>query len=173
MLIMYQIVKKFNRLFEKISVTVTMALMVLMTLMVAYQVVMRTVLSMPTSWTETASLDALTWAVFLMAPSIYRRKELLNLDFIYTHFPAKVQSALTLCFHILEFAVICILMYYAVKFTQSGKMSFSLTVPTLTMNYIYVVIPIAFGGMILVCVEWFLGFCTGQNKITAEEEKEI
>ena len=83
--------EKICAIIDKVASAVTVALMVFLTILIAYSVISRFVFNSPVEWQYEATLVCLSWVVFIGMSITFRNDEHMRLTFVSNALPEKVQ----------------------------------------------------------------------------------
>ena len=131
----------------------------LMTLFIVTQVFCRYLLNSSLFWPEDVSLMMMIWVAFAVAPIAYRHGTNVALDTISQFFSGRAGYFLQLLIHILILLMLIMLINEAINLIGRTKIRAN-SIP-LSMKYVYMIMPIGFGAMILVALELILRCLVG------------
>ena len=84
--------EKICAVLDKIASAVTIALLVFLTILIAYSVISRFVFNTPVAWQYEATLVCLSWVVFIGMSITFRNDEHMRLTFIKNAMPTQYQT---------------------------------------------------------------------------------
>ncbi len=125
-----------------------------MTGIVAASVFYRYVLNDSLTWAEDVSLMMMIWMAFLVAPTAYRHSANVSLDTLRKLIKGRVG-------HLLSFAINALLAVLFVNlivetFALIGRSQIYANTVRIEMKYVYMIMPAAFGALVLVGAELML-----------------
>jgi TRAP-type C4-dicarboxylate transport system permease small subunit len=123
----------------------------LMTLFIVTQVFCRYVLNNSLFWPEDVSLMMMIWVAFAVAPIAYRSGANVALDSFAQLFRGRASYLLYLLIHLLILIMLIFLLIEAINLIGRTKIRAN-SIP-LSMKYIYLIMPVGFGAMIMVGLE--------------------
>lgn len=132
-----------SRVFDYVEKAVNrlmIVLLMLMTVVIFYQVVLRYVFQGTNIWAEEFARYAFIWIVMLGSASALRRFNHIRIDFLVQAFPEKVQRRITFVNYLLMLVFLVVLMVYGLQIADqaSGRLSAGLGV---SMGFMYMSIP--------------------------------
>lgn len=124
----------------------------LMTVFIIMQsLIFRKLLNSSLFWPEDVSLMMMIWVAFAVAPIAYRMGANVSLDMIARLIRGRASYLFYLLVHLLVLIMLILLINEAYEMIERSKIrANSIPVP---MKYIYLIIPIGFGAMVLVALE--------------------
>lgn len=127
-------------------------LLIAMTLIVLVQIVFRYVLNDSLIWTEEVSKTLMVWGAFLIAPWAYRNGANVSIQMFTDELPQTLRRLLQLVLNLLVIWIIVV--FWSESFGMVDR-GFSIRAASLPVQvgWFYVVVPFAFGAMLLVGVE--------------------
>lgn len=128
----------------EISSILVFSLMLIVTFL---QVVSRYLFT-PIGWTEELARYTYIWLVYLGSAAIHYRKEHITLDLVDKYFPKKLKIFFDLIVQSLMIYVSYFIIIYGYRFTMVMGRAIGTALP-IRLKYIYVIIPIAFGLMLI------------------------
>lgn len=159
-----------NRIRESVNRSVdwiTISLLVILIVIVALQVFFRYVLSSSLGWSEELARFLFIWVVFLGAEMTLRNKAHIAFDSLFQKLQGLGRLLLSLLINgiIIVFAII--LFVSGMELFQSvDRPSSALRIP---MNYVYVIVPISMGLMIINTLFDVIGNLTSYQQDTSKE----
>lgn len=136
------------------SVAVFAAIMIIIT---TIEVVRRYLFSLSFQWAEELSRYLMVSIAFLGGAIGYRKKDLIPLDLITSHLPAKTQLIIELIMEAVSVVILAVLVYFSVNSVMSPvvykQMSIGLPI---SMAIPFASMPVGFGCMIIFALEHFL-----------------
>lgn len=127
-----------------IDAVVTGTTLVLCTLLVNCNVLMRYILKSPISWCEEVVTGLFVWTVFVGSAYAYRTHAHLGVDILVNLIPEKAEVAVKTVVEIIEMAVLAMLTYNSVQYVMNTLNKFT-NVLRMPAWYISIAIPIGFG----------------------------
>jgi TRAP-type C4-dicarboxylate transport system permease small subunit len=152
------VVAVLSRLNEAISISgraAAGALLALMLVVIALQVVSRYVFNSSLSWTEELSKSLMVWSAFLVAPWALRTGANVGIDMFLEAMPRRARYLTELVVSALVLWILFVLLRESVDFVGRGLQSRMATLP-ITTGYVYLIIPASLGAMMLAGAEVFL-----------------
>ena len=135
----------------------------LMTLIILLQVFYRYVLNDALPWPEEAARALMIWMTALAAPTAYRYGGFVSIDMLQSYLPPVLKSLLSIILLVLAGIVLIKLLELAIQFFGRGFRTSTAAIylpwdPTekLKRAWIYLAMPVCFGGMLLVNLELLL-----------------
>ena len=146
---------KVNNFIERAAVNLTWFLLFAITILNIVQVFYRYVLNNALSWTEEASLWMMVWITFCILPVAYRKG--LNISMMFFRDLLKknrVEYIVRCFFHIIVLVIAGVCMYQAWLMYKGGH---RLELPALEVSkaWVYIIMPPAWGLLILAVIERF------------------
>lgn len=137
---------------EKAINRLMIALLMLMTVVIFYQVVLRYIFQGANIWAEEFARYAFIWIVMLGSASALRRFKHIHIDFLVRAFPERVQKHINLVNYLLMLVFLVVLMIYGLQIAEqaSGRLSAGLGV---SMGFMYMSIPVGSVLMFLFTLE--------------------
>lgn len=123
----------------------------LMTLFIVTQVFCRYVLNSSLFWPEDVSLMMMIWVAFAVAPIAYRNGANVALDMFAQKLYGRASYFLYIIIHLLIIVMLIMLINEALALIGRTKIRAN-SIP-LSMKYVYMIMPIGFGAMVLVGLE--------------------
>lgn len=127
-----------------IDAVVTGTTLVLCTLLVNCNVLMRYILKSPISWCEEVVTGLFVWTVFVGSAYAYRTHAHLGVDILVNLIPEKAEGAVKTAVELIEMAVLAMLTYNSVQYVMNTLNKFT-NVLRMPAWYISIAIPIGFG----------------------------
>lgn len=138
--------KKFSFIFliKNLDAIVTGITLVLCTVLVNVNVLMRYILKSPLYWCEEVVTGLFVWTVFIGSAYAYRTHAHLGVDILVNLIPEKAEVAVKMAIDLLEFAVLVMLTHISLQYVLNtwDKLTNTLRVPNW---YISIAVPIGFG----------------------------
>lgn len=127
-------------------------LLIAMTAIVLIQIVFRYVLNDSLIWTEEVSKTLMVWGAFLIAPWAYRNGANVSIQMFTDELPLTLQRLLHLALNLLVIWIIVV--FWSESFGMIDR-GFSIKAASLPVQvgWFFIVVPFAFGAMLLVGVE--------------------
>jgi len=127
-------------------------LLIAMTAIVLIQIVFRYVLNDSLIWTEEVSKTLMVWGAFLIAPWAYRNGANVSIQMFTDELPLTLQRLLQLALNLLVIWIIVV--FWSESFGMIDR-GFSIKAASLPVQvgWFFIVVPFAFGAMLLVGVE--------------------
>jgi len=127
-------------------------LLIAMTAIILVQIVFRYVLNDSLIWTEEVSKTLMVWGAFLIAPWAYRNGANVSIQMFTDELPLTLQRLLHLALNLLVIWIIVV--FWSESFGMIDR-GFSIKAASLPVQvgWFFVVVPFAFGAMLLVGVE--------------------
>lgn len=127
-------------------------LLIAMTGIVLIQIVFRYVLNDSLIWTEEVSKTMMVWGAFLIAPWAYRNSANVSIQMFTDELPLTFRKILHLALNLL--VVWIIIVFWSESFGMVDR-GFSIRAASLPVQvgWFFIIIPVAFGAMLLVGVE--------------------
>nr|WP_321456608.1 TRAP transporter small permease [uncultured Cohaesibacter sp.] len=140
---------------EKIINFVIILCLMLMTLVIFYQVVLRYVFDSSNIWAEEFARYAFIWVVLLGSASALRRFQHIRIDFIVNMLPERGQKIVNFINYILIVGFLVTLIKYgiAISMKTTHQISAGLHIP---MSFMYLSIPIGAALMLLFAIQIIL-----------------
>ena len=146
---------KFNEFVLNWFTRLAMILAAVMTGMILIQVFFRYFLNHSLPWPEELAKFTMVWMTFLVAPYAYRKGLNVNMELFVSKIPKRMRGLLQILLHIL-----IILMAYYLLNEGLGMVKRGLRIRASSINfkigYIYMILPISFGMMMIGGVEHIL-----------------
>lgn len=129
---------------KNLDAIVTGVSLVLCTLLVNVNVLMRYILRQPLYWCEEVVTGLFVWTVFIGSAYAYRKHAHLGVDILVNAMPYKLQRVVKVVIQLLELAVLMILTNISVQYVANtwDRLSNTLRVPNW---YVSIAVPIGFG----------------------------
>jgi len=127
-------------------------LLIAMTAIILVQIVFRCVLNDSLIWTEEVSKTLMVWGAFLIAPWAYRNGANVSIQMFTDELPLTLQRLLHLALNLLVIWIIVV--FWSESFGMIDR-GFSIKAASLPVQvgWFFIVVPFAFGAMLLVGVE--------------------
>ncbi|HBK90080.1 MAG TPA: TRAP transporter small permease [Parvularcula sp.] len=126
-----------------------------MLFVIMLQVVSRYIFNSSLSWTEELSKSLMVWSAFLVAPWALRTGANVGVDMFLEAMAPRVRFAVELAVSALVLWILIILFRESLGFVARGLQSRMATLPV-TTGYVYMIMPVALGAMMLAGAEVFL-----------------
>lgn len=145
----------FMSVVKNLDAVVTGVSLVLCTLLVNVNVLMRYILRSPLFWCEEVVTGLFVWTVFIGSAYAYRTHAHLGVDILVNAMPAKIQRVIKVVIQLLEFAVLVMLTNISVQylFNTWDKLSNTLRVPSW---YVAIAVPLGFGLSLIYSVYFMI-----------------
>lgn len=127
-------------------------LLIAMTAIVLIQIVFRYVLNDSLIWTEEVSKTMMVWGAFLIAPWAYRNSANVSIQMFTDELPITLRRLLHLLLNLLVIWIIVVFWSESFGMVERGFSIKTASLP-IQVGWFFIVIPVAFGAMILVGVE--------------------
>ena len=140
---------------EWISVTARNSagmLLIAMTAIVLIQIVFRYVLNDSLIWTEEVSKTMMVWGAFLIAPWAYRNGVNVSIQMFTDELPSSLRRLLQLALNLLVIWIIVVFWSESFGMVDRGFSIRAASLP-LQVGWFFLVVPFAFGAMLLVGAE--------------------
>lgn len=125
-----------------------MALMVVMTIIIALQIVYRYLLDDPLFWSEEAARFIFVWIVFLGASTAVRDRAHVGIAFLVDKLPPRPRVALALAFHLFVLFFLGAIFHYGARATRNVWDQDALTID-ISFGIVYLAIPVSAALMIV------------------------
>jgi TRAP-type C4-dicarboxylate transport system permease small subunit len=139
---------KFNEFILNWFTRLATLLIAVMTGIVLIQVFFRYVLNHSLPWPEELAKFMMVWMTFLVAPYAYRQGLNVNMELFVSRIPPRLRSILEILLHVF----IILLAFYLLR-EGLGMMKRGIRIRASTVNfkmaYVYVIVPISFGMMMI------------------------
>ena len=146
---------KFNEFVLDWFTRIAMILAAIMTGMILIQVFFRYFLNHSLPWPEELAKFTMVWMTFLVAPYAYRKGLNVNMELFVSKIPKRIRGMLEILLHIFV-----ILMAYYLLNEGLGMVKRGMRIRASTVNfkigYVYLILPISFGMMMIGGVERIL-----------------
>lgn len=123
-----------------------------MLIVITLQVVSRYVFNSSLSWTEELSKSLMVWSAFLVAPWALRTGANVGVDMFLEAMPKRARFLAELVVSVLILWILFVLLGASLEFVTRGFQSRMATLPV-TTGYVYLIMPMSIGAMILAGVE--------------------
>lgn len=143
-----------------LDAVVTGFTLVLCTLLVNCNVLMRYIFKSPLSWCEEVVTGLFVWTVFVGSAYAYRTHAHLGVDILVNLIPEKAEVAVKTVVELIEMAVLAMLTYNSVQYVMNTLNKFT-NVLRMPAWYISIAIPIGFGLSLIYSVYFMV---TNLNK---------
>lgn len=145
----------FLAVLKNLDAVVTGISLVLCTLLVNVNVLMRYILRQPLFWCEEVVTGLFVWTVFIGSAYAYRTHAHLGVDILVNALPDKAEKAVRVVIQILELAVLIMLTNISVQYVINtwDKLTNTLRVPNW---YISIAVPIGFGLSLIYAIYFML-----------------
>jgi TRAP-type transport system small permease protein len=150
-----KLVAIFSRINTPIGVwarTLAGVFLALMTVIVLLQITLRASFGLSLAWSEEAARVLLVWSGFLVIPYAHRIGANVAIDVFTTSLPHRLQRFLTLFLNLLILWICWLFLEQAIDFWQRGHALQSQTMDV-PLSWFYLVVPFAFGALLLVSLE--------------------
>lgn len=141
----------FKSILKNLDAIVTGTSLVMCTLLVNINVLMRYIMRSPLFWCEEVVTGLFVWTVFIGSAYAYRTHAHLGVDILVNMMPAKMKKVVTVIVQILELGVLIMLTNISVQYVVNtwGKLTNTLRVPSW---YISIAVPVGFGLSLIYCI---------------------
>lgn len=126
-----------------------------MTTIVLIQIVFRYILNDSLIWTEEISKTMMVWGAFLVAPWAYRNGANVSIEMFTDELPLTLRRLLRLVLNMLVIWIIVVFWSESFGMVERGFSIKAASLPV-PVGWFFVVVPIAFGLMLLVGIELLL-----------------
>ena len=140
-----------NRIIGKVFCTGAWTLLAVMTGVVVASVFFRYVLNSSLTWAEDVSLMMMIWMAFLVAPTAYRHGANVSLETVRALFKGRAAHLLGFAINALLVVLFVFVIIEAWEFI--GRSRIRANTVDIQMKYIYMIMPAAFGALIVVGAE--------------------
>ena len=127
-------------------------LLIAMTAIVLVQIVFRYVLNDSLIWTEEVSKTMMVWGAFLIAPWAYRNGANVSIQMFTDELPLTLRRLLHLLLNLLVIWIIVVFWSESFGMVDRGFSIRTASLP-IQVGWFFIVVPVAFGAMLLVGVE--------------------
>jgi C4-dicarboxylate transporter DctQ subunit len=140
---------------EKILNAVAICLLVLMSVAIFYQVVLRYIFQNANIWAEEFARYAFVWVVLLSSASAIRRFQHIRIDFLVAALPKRIRDVVNFFNNTLMFGFLLVLTCYGLDISgrTGNQITAGLGIP---MSVMYLSIPVGCGFMLLFLLESIL-----------------
>jgi TRAP-type transport system small permease protein len=128
----------FNKVVEAISV----AILVLVTVVVVYSVLLRYVFQRPLAWSEEVARYMFIWLVFLGFSVAERGGDHFRIEVFVEMVPARIRIFIEVFLNVLIFYALYVFLREGLNYYEQGKRGLS-TALEMPLHYIYVAVPVA------------------------------
>lgn len=144
--------RKFINYLEKVQLVLGSIFLVIFVIATLLQVTTR-YLGISATWTEELSVNTFIWAMFLGTAVMVREKQHFSFNFLVSYLSNKKSSLLVIIqdIIIITFCVLCFI--YSSEITKIFWDSKWITIPELKQGYVWLILPITFGSMIIYLLE--------------------
>lgn len=144
--------RKFINYLEKVQLVLGSIFLVIFVIATLLQVTTR-YLGISATWTEELSVNTFIWAMFLGTAVMVREKQHFSFNFLVSYLSNKKSSLLVIIqdIIIITFCVLCFI--YSSEITKIFWGSKWITIPELKQGYVWLILPITFGSMIIYLLE--------------------
>ncbi len=135
----------FRRTFDAINKTVeviSVAILVMVTIVVIYSVLLRYVFRSPLEWSEEIARYMFIWMVFLGISVAERTGDHFRIDVLVELIPAKVRIFTEIVLNALIFYGLIVLFIQGMNYYEQGKRGLS-AILEMPLNYIYIALPLS------------------------------
>jgi C4-dicarboxylate transporter DctQ subunit len=155
---------------EKILNAVVICLLVLMTVAIFYQVVLRYIFQDANIWAEEFARYAFVWVVLLSSASAIRRFQHIRIDFLVAALPEKIRNVFNLSNNVLMLGFLVVLIHYGLDISSrtGNQISAGLGIP---MSVMYLSIPVGCGFMLFFLIENILNEYLPATAHSGRDEK--
>lgn len=144
--------RKFINYLEKVQLVLGSIFLVIFVIATLLQVTTR-YLGISATWTEELSVNTFIWSMFLGAAVMVREKQHFSFNFLVSYLSNKKASLLVIVqdIIIITFCILCFI--YSSEITKIFWNSKWITIPELKQGYVWLILPITFGSMIIYLLE--------------------
>lgn len=144
--------RKFINYLEKVQLVLGSIFLVIFVIATLLQVTTR-YLGISATWTEELSVNTFIWSMFLGAAVMVREKQHFSFNFLVSYLSNKKASLLVIVqdIIIITFCILCFI--YSSEITKIFWNSKWITIPELKQGYVWLILPITFGSMIVYLLE--------------------
>lgn len=135
----------------------------LMTIIILMQVYYRYVLNNALPWPEEAARALMIWMVAFAAPTAYRHGGFVSIDMLHGYLPKVLRSVLIITLLLIAGIMLIKLVELAIAYFERGFRTYTAsirlpwdTTEKLKRAWVYLAMPVCFGGMLLVNIELLL-----------------
>ena len=152
---LYRPLVRLNSLLHMIGRNVAWVLLAIMTAFILIQVVFRYAFNNALPWPEEGARALMIWMTALVAPTALRWGGFVSIDMIKDALPTLLRNILSLAILLLITAVLIQLFVLSFDFVDRGWRTRAASFQ-LPRAYIYMAMPVCFGGMLLVSLEMLM-----------------
>lgn len=138
---------------------VALVLTAIMTVIILVQVFFRYFLNNALPWPEEVARFMMVWMTFLVAPYAYRKGMNVNVEFVVDRLPKILRALISLFLHIAVGGMAILFFNEGLLMVERGASIRASTIE-IKLVYIYFILPISFGMMLVVAFEKVLQ-CVG------------
>jgi TRAP-type C4-dicarboxylate transport system permease small subunit len=131
------------------------ALLAAMLALALAQIISRGVFSLSLDWAEELARVSLVWSVLLVAPYAYRSGAHVAIVSFADALPSRLLAVASILLNVLVLWILLVLFRESFAFWRRG-LEITAATMDLKMAWIYAVVPVAFGALILVALELLL-----------------
>ena len=160
---LYRNLCRFNSALLLIGRQLAWMCVALMTLIILLQVFYRYVLNDALPWPEEAARALMIWMTALAAPTAYRYGGFVSIDMLQDYLPSVLRTILIISLLLIAGVVLIKLLELAINFFGRGFRTYTASIrlpwdqtEKLKRAWIYLAMPVCFGGMLLVNIELLL-----------------
>ena len=160
---LYRSLCRFNSALLLIGRQLAWVCVALMTLIILLQVFYRYVLNDALPWPEEAARALMIWMTALAAPTAYRYGGFVSIDMLQDYLPSVLRTILIISLLLIAGVVLIKLLELAINFFGRGFRTYTASIrlpwdqtEKLKRAWIYLAMPVCFGGMLLVNIELLL-----------------
>ena len=135
-----------------------------MTLIILAQVFFRYYMDDALPWPEEAARALMIWMTAFAAPTAYRHGGFVSIDMLQSYLPPLLRTVLTIMLLLIAGVVLIKLLDLAIDFFGRGFRTYTASIrlpwdqtEKLKRAWIYLAMPVCFGGMLLINIEMLLG----------------
>ncbi len=139
---------KFNEIVLDWFTRIAMILAAIMTGMILIQVFFRYFLNHSLPWPEELAKFTMVWMTFLVAPYAYRKGLNVNMELFVSKIPKKIRGLLEILLHILIILMAFYLLNEGLGMVKRG-MRIRASSVNFKIGYVYMILPISFGMMMI------------------------
>lgn len=126
---------------ELICEVISSFFMLVVTLLLISQVVLRFGFLTGLPWAEEVAKYLTIWSVMLGAPIMIKRGSLIRVDFLDNLWNPKLAKFRDFCFHVFVCFILAILVYQGWALAEHGRRSMALSIP-ITLFWAYLAVPV-------------------------------
>ena len=121
--------EKICAVLDKIASAITIALLVFLTILIAYSVISRFIFNTPVAWQYEATLVCLSWVVFIGMSITFRNDEHMRLTFVSNALPKKMQNIWLCIMDAFVFVFLVVAAYLSISIINNAMPTQYQTIP--------------------------------------------